>query len=59
MFAQSSKPEARVKNARETKNTKQDKMWIMHIQIKNNLTTTYIVILGKCFKKLLLKKRKT
>ena len=26
VFAQSSKPEARVKNARETKNTKQDKM---------------------------------
>ena len=33
VFAQSSEPEAHVKNARQTRNTKQDKMWIMHIQI--------------------------
>ena len=34
VFAQSSEPEAHViKNARQTKNTKQDKMWIMYVQI--------------------------
>ena len=35
VFAQSSEPEAHVKNARQTKNTTQDKMGIMHIQYKN------------------------
>ena len=33
VFAQSSEPEARVKNTWQTKSTKQDKMWIMHIHI--------------------------
>jgi len=33
VFAQSSEPEAHVENTWQTKNTKQDKMWIMHIQI--------------------------
>ena len=34
VFAQSSEPEAYVKYARQTtKNIKQDKMWVMHIQI--------------------------
>ena len=34
VFAQSSEPEAYLKYARQTtKNTKQDKMWVMHIQI--------------------------
>ena len=32
-FAQSSELEARVKNARQTKNTKKDEMWVMRIQI--------------------------
>ena len=34
VFAQSSEPEVHVKNARQTKNTTQDKMWIMHIQVQ-------------------------
>ena len=33
VFAQSSKPEAHVKNARQTKDTKQNTMSIMHIQM--------------------------
>ena len=33
VFAQSSEPEAHVKNARQTKKYKTIKMWIMHIQI--------------------------
>ena len=31
VFAQSSEPEAPVKNARQTKNTKQDKLYDLHI----------------------------
>ena len=33
VFAQSSEPEAHVKNARQTKDTKQNTMSIIHIQM--------------------------
>ena len=33
VFAESSEPEVDVKNARQTKNTKEDKMEITHIQV--------------------------
>ena len=36
-FAQSSELEAHVKNARQTKNTRQDEMWVMRIQILKNI----------------------
>ena len=58
-FAQSSKPEAHVKNVRLTKDTKPDKMWILHRQICKNLPVKYIVMLGKFFKKLYFGKKKT
>ena len=57
-FAQSSKPEAHVKNVRLTKDTKPDKMWILHRQICKNLPVKYIVMLGKFFKKLYFGKKK-
>ena len=33
VHAQSTEPEGYVKNARQTNNTKQDKMWVMHMPI--------------------------
>ena len=54
VFAQSSELEAHVKDARQSKSTKQEKMCILHIQNFNvkNLTIKYIVILGNFFEKL-------
>ena len=43
VFAQLSEPEAHVKNARQTKNTKQDNVNYAYTKIKN-LTIRYIVI---------------
>ena len=53
VFAQSSEPEAHVKNARQTKNTKQDHTINYAYTNIKNLTIKYIVILGKVFKKIL------